>query len=87
MVFTDETFLKCVKEDDNGEKMQISVPLGIHMVRTQVQLHSLLISSLHKGEWSASHVVCFNPTENPCYSVIWLSRQVSTLEKRGSLSY
>jgi hypothetical protein len=40
MVFSDETFLHSVNEDDNGEKMQISVPLGSHVVGAQVQLHS-----------------------------------------------
>jgi hypothetical protein len=40
MVFSDETFLHCVNEDDNGEKMRISMPLGSHMVGAHVQLYS-----------------------------------------------
>lgn len=48
MVFSDETFLLCVNKDDNGEKMQISVPLGSHMVGAHVQLHSLNLNTTQR---------------------------------------
>lgn len=45
MVFSDETFLHCVNEDYNGEKMQISVPLESHIVGAHVQLHFLNLNT------------------------------------------
>jgi len=48
MVSSDKIFLHCVNEDDNGENMQISVPLESHMVGAHVQLHSLNLNTTQR---------------------------------------